>query len=213
MKSKNRQRKKLVALTAIAGMMMGLGVTALAAGGIFYGFQQLTDPFTTSSSLDVRNLNVILDDDTLRLTATVKNSGQTSITAVFIDSITVSDVTLKQDQGGVLNAKKTGTGTYFCTVAFATAPTDGVKCSKITDARGFSLSSTAINADDKTYTVTSSTLEGGRTSALVMEIESTSAPDLSADVNISDKLNLVLRFTSGQDELLTDVFTTRVKPG
>ena len=35
--------------------------------------------------------------------------------------------------------------------------------------------------------------------------------DLGSDVNISDKLNLVLRFTSGQDELLTDVFTTRVK--
>ena len=46
-----------------------------------------------------------------------------------------------------------------------------------------------------------------------MEIESASDPNIGADVNISDKLNLVLRFTSGQDELLTDVFTTRVKPG
>ena len=43
-----------------------------------------------------------------------------------------------------------------------------------------------------------------------MEIEDS---NLDTDVNISDKLNLVLRFTSGQDELLTDVFSTRVKPG
>ena len=193
--------------------MIGIGITVAAGGTLFYTFQSQTDPFTTSSSLEVRNLNAVLDEDTLRLTATVKNSGQTSITAVFIDSITVSDVTLKQDQGGVLNAKETGTGTYFCTVAIATAPTDGVKCSKIDDARGFSLSSTGVNADSATYTVTTSTLEGGRTSALVMEVKSTSAPDMSADINISDKLNLVLRFTSGQDELLTDVFTTRVKPG
>ena len=61
-----------------------------------------------------------------------------------------------------------------------------------------------------------STIEGGRSTALVIKItaDGTSGiPDISEDVNISDKLNLVLRFTSGQDELLTDVFTTRVKPG
>ena len=61
--------------------------------------------------------------------------------------------------------------------------------------------------------MTESALEGGRTGALVMEIESSSSPDIDNNANISDKLNLVLRFTSGQDELLTDVFTTRVKPG
>ena len=61
-----------------------------------------------------------------------------------------------------------------------------------------------------------STIEGGRSTALVLKITSsggTNIPDIGDDVNISDKLNLVLRFTSGQDELLTDVFTTRVKPG
>ena len=61
--------------------------------------------------------------------------------------------------------------------------------------------------------MTESTLEGDRTDAPVMEIESSSSPDIGNSVNISDKLNLVLRFTSGQDELLTDIFTTRVKPG
>ena len=78
------------------------------------------------------------------------------------------------------------------------------------DARGFSTTVSIVGND---VTVTESMLEGGRTGAFVMEIESASDPNIGADVNISDKLNLVLRFTPGQDELLTDVFTTRVKPG
>ena len=84
------QRRRLVALSSIVGIMIGIGITVAAGGTLFYTFQSQTDPFTTSSSLEVRNLNAILKDDTLTLTATVKNSGQTSITEVFIDSITVS---------------------------------------------------------------------------------------------------------------------------
>ena len=78
------------------------------------------------------------------------------------------------------------------------------------DARGFSATVSIVGND---VTVTESTLEGGGTGALVMEIESSSSPDIGNSVNTSDKLNLVLRLTSGQDELLTNVFTTRVKPG
>ena len=204
------QRRRLVALSSIVGIMIGIGITVAAGGTLFYTFQSQTDPFTTSSSLEVRNLNAVLDDDTLRLTATVKNSGQTSITQVFIDSITVSDITVKQDAAGILDVG----GKKFCKVGVATAVAADniIVCIEADDARGFALSTNADeDVDDATYEP--STLEGGRTSALVMEVESTTTPDLSADVNISDKLNLVLRFTSGQDELLTDVFTTRVKPG
>ena len=107
----------------------------------------------------------------------------------------------------------TGGDKNFCTATItAVAASNIVGCTEADDARGFSLSTNA-DEDIADAAVLKSTLEGGRTNALVMEIESTSAPDIGADVNISDKLNLVLRFTSGQDELLTDVFTTRVKPG
>ena len=203
------QRRRLVALSSIVGIMIGIGITVAAGGTLFYTFQSQTDPFTTSSSLEVRNLNAVLDDNTLRLTATVKNSGQTSITQVFIDSITVSDVTIKQDAAGILDVE----GKKFCSITTATTATGTIiVCQPAEDARGFALSTNAdTDLDDAEYV--ESTLEGGRTSALVMEVESTGSPDLSDDVNISDKLNLVLRFTSGQDELLTDVFTTRVKPG
>ena len=206
-------RRKIIALSSIVGIMIGIGITVAAGGTLFYTFQSQTDPFTTSSSLEVRNLNAVLDDDTLRLTATVKNSGQTSITEVYIDSITVSDLTIKQNSVGILNVDGDGGDKNFCTVAVtAVAANNVIACTKADDARGFSLSENA-DEDAADADELESTLEGGRTNALVMEIESSSAPDLSDDVNISDKLNLVLRFTSGQDELLTDVFTTRVKPG
>ena len=61
------------------------------------------------------------------------------------------------------------------------------------DARRFSTTVSIVGND---VTVTESTLEGDRTDAPVMEIESSSSPDIGNSVNISDKLNLVLRFTS-----------------
>ena len=208
------KRRQLVALSAIVGVFITIGITVAAGGTLFYTFQSQTDPFTSSSSLEVRNLNAVLDDDTLRLTATIKNSGQTSLTAIYIDSITISDLAIKQDAAGILNADgSSATTKNFCTVAVTAVAADNVvECIKAEDARGFSLS---INADEDIAdaSVLGSTLEGGRTNALVMEIESSTNPNIGADVNISDKLNMVLRFTSGQDELLTDVFTTRVKPG
>ena len=201
------QRRRLVALSSIVGIMIGIGITVAAGGTLFYTFQSQTDPFTTSSSLEVRNLNAVLNGDTLKLTATVKNSGQTSITAIFIDSISVSKVKIGQngDDKNVLNVAVGNTGKNFCKAAVTSL------CTAIVRADGFSLNEgggTVI--PDGT---TSSTLEGGRSNALVMEVKSDANPPLGTNINISDKLNLVLRFTSGQDELLTDVFTTRVKPG
>ena len=187
------QRRRLVALSSIVGIMIGIGITVAAGGTLFYTFQSQTDPFTTSSSIEVRNLNAVLKADTLSVTATVKNSGQTSITNVFVNEITVSDITFKQDAtdgGGTLS----GTGKNT-TVVWTQAQLE------IAGMEGAGLDST---------------IEGGRSTALVLKITSsggTNIPDIGDDVNISDKLNLVLRFTSGQDELLTDVFTTRVKPG
>ena len=205
------QRRRLVALSSIVGIMIGIGITVAAGGTLFYTFQSQTDPFTTSSSLEVRNLNAVLKDDILQLTATVKNSGQTSITSLFIESVSVTDLTISQDKYGILEVKGTPGTKYFCNAVVATA--GGVQaCKKIDDSRGFSISTDGVNTGT-TISLTESTLEGGRTNALVLKIESSGTPDISDDINISDKLNLVLRFTSGQDELLTDVFTTRVKPG
>ena len=156
-------RRKIIALSSIVGIMIGIGITVAAGGTLFYTFQSQTDPFTTSSSLEVRNLNAVLDDDTLRLTATVKNSGQTSITEVFIDSITVSDLKIKQTGVGILNVEGSGGSTKaknFCTkVVAAVAANNVIACIKADDARGISLSTNA-DEDAADAEVLESTLEG-----------------------------------------------------
>lgn len=198
------RRERLAALSSIVGIMIGIGITVAAGGTLFYTFQSQIDPFTTSSSLEVRNLNAVLNGDSLSVTATIKNSGQTSITAVYVDEITVSDLTISQGGSPATLGAGDGAGSKaFCLLSNSTS------CdAAASDARGFSIHDGAASSPEES----DSTLEGGRSGAFVMKIESASAPDLS-DVNISDKLNLRLRFTSGQDELVTDVFSTRVKPG
>ena len=112
----------------------------------------------------MRNLNAILDDEELRITATVKNSGQTSITALFIDSITVSAISIEQDKYGILTLDdSTNTDTDYCkTAKVAAAGTPPViACTAAEDARGFSISTTGWQSGD-TVTVSPSTLEGGR---------------------------------------------------
>ena len=198
------QRKRLVALSAIVGVFITIGITVAAGGTLFYTFTSQTDPFTSSSSLEVRNLNAVLDDDTLRVTATIKNSGQTSLTSVFIDTISVTDITITQDDDYKLVLAKGTTTQEFCVI-------QGGGCAKADRAEGYSL----LRQTGNNTEVVDSTLEGGRTQAFVMAITcgGTCTPNIGDNVNISDKLNLVLKFTSGQDELLTDVFTTRIKPG
>ena len=184
-----QQRRKLVALSAIVGTLIAVGVTAVAGGGLYYAFQSQTDPFTTSSSMDVRNLNAVLDDNTLKVTATLKNSGQTSLTTVYIDSISVSDVNIEQTRTN---------STYYPIILEID---NVVRTGTIDREKGIGIGSI---------------LEGGRTNAFVLEItydDTNNANDLGSNINISDRLSLTLAFTSGQDELLTDVFATRVKPG
>ena len=205
------KRRKIIALSAIIGVMIAAGITVAAGSTLFYTFQSQTDPFTTSSSVEVRNLNAVRDDDTLRVTATLKNSGQTSLTNVFIDNISVSVLKISQDEYGILTLDGQFAPQTHCTSDTPPNCANELVAAKI---RGFSLSTNGLKNDSAT--VTDSILEGGRTNAFVLEIDCNLAAcgaDISQDVNISDKLNLVLRLTSGDDVILTDVFTTRIKPG
>ena len=85
-------KKKIVALSAIFGIIIGLGVTAAAGGTLYFTFQSQTDPFTASSAVELRNLNVVRDGDTLTVTGVLKNSGQTSISRLWIDNMAVSNL-------------------------------------------------------------------------------------------------------------------------
>ena len=210
-----QQRRKLIAMSAVVGTLIMVGATAAIGAGVYSVVSGQIDPFTESSSIEVRNLNAVRDDDTLRVTATLKNSGQTSITSIFIESISVSEVEIKQDQEGKLTLESdAGNPKTFCHNTAANNTCDNKLAAD--EARGVSLH---ISGTGDAAVVSDSVLEGGRTNAIVLEIECNDdgatgcGADISDDINISDKLNLVLRFYSGDDELLTDVSTTRVKPG
>ena len=86
------RNKKIAALSAIFGIIIGLGVTAAAGGTLMFAFQSQTDPFTASSSVELRNLNVVRDGDTLTVSGVLKNSGQTSISRLWIDNLVVSNL-------------------------------------------------------------------------------------------------------------------------
>ena len=57
------QRQRLPGLSAIVGIIIGVGVTAAAGSTLYYTFESQTDPFKSGSALDVRNLSVVKDED------------------------------------------------------------------------------------------------------------------------------------------------------
>ena len=188
--------KRLPGLSAIVGIIIGVGVTAAAGSTLYYTFESQTDPFKSSSALDVRNLSAVKDGDLLRITATLRNNGQTRIDGVTIDKILVSDVEILQrltnnnQVGLVINGiPQTNSTDYIYT-------SEGLTDGSSTPARSVSI-------------------PYGQSKALILEIESDSsaAQKISEFVNVSDRLTITLRIEAGGDIIITDAYSTRVKPG
>ena len=187
-------RQRLPGLSAIVGIIIGVGVTAAAGSTLYYTFESQTDPFKSGSALDVRNLSVVKDEDLLRITATLRNNGQTRIDEVTIDKILVSNVEIFQNSTGnnqvALNVDGTDQnhGTeYTYTVE---GLTDGSRRSTVS-------------------------IPYGQSAALILELKSaaTVANGIEESVNVSDRLTMTLRIEAGGDRFITDAFSARVKPG
>lgn len=190
----NTQRQRLPGLSAIVGIIIGVGVTAAAGSTLYYTFESQTDPFKSGSALDVRNLSVVKDEDLLRITATLRNNGQTRIDEVTIDKILVSDVEISQNFTGnkqvglTVNGNNQAAGSdYAYTVE---GLTDGSKGSVVS-------------------------IPYGQSAALILELKSASSASNSIEdyVNVSDRLTMTLRIAAGGDTFITDAFSARVKPG
>ena len=182
--------RRAPALSAIVGIIIGVGVTAAAGSTLYYTFESQTDPFKSSSALDVRNLSVVKDEDLLRITATLRNNGQTRIDEVTVDKILVSDIEIFQTGPSIVNLNVNGTGQthsthYTYTVEGLTTPSSQVS------------------------------IPYGQSEALILEIKSdpSAANDVENFVNISDRLTMTLRVGAGGDNFITDAFSARVKPG
>ncbi len=196
-------RTKKAALSAIFGTIITLGVTAAAGSGLYFIFQEQADPFLSNSGITVTTLSALLDGDTLSITGAIKNIGQITVSEIYIDSISVSDLRIIQDADtGILTLTDGTASSNRCAATF----TGCTAALGIGTFKGFSVG-------DAVGTVTESVLEGGRTNAFKIEVTETTSPDISKVVNISDRLTLKLQFESGEDTLISDAYTVRVRPG
>lgn len=181
------QRQKMPALSAIVGIIIGVGVTAAAGSTLYYTFESQTDPFKSSSALDVRNLSAVKDEDLLRITATLRNNGQTRIDEITIDKILVSDITISQNAVNsavnlTINDVYQASNKYVYNLE---GLTDSTKSSMVS-------------------------IPYGQSAALILEINN---EQISESVNVSDRLTMTLRIKAGGDMFITDAFSARVKPG
>ena len=182
--------RRAPALSAIVGIIIGVGVTAAAGSTLYYTFESQTDPFKSSSALDVRNLSVVKDEDLLRITATLRNNGQTRIDQVTIDKILVSEIEIFQTGPSIVKLDVDGTNqTHNTHYTYR--------------AEGLTTPSGVVS------------IPYGQSEALVLEIKSdpTATDDIENHVNISDRLTMTLRVGAGGDNFITDAFSARVKPG
>lgn len=185
-------RKRVPALSAIVGIIIGVGVTAAAGSTLYYTFESQTDPFKSGSALDVRNLSVVKDEDLLRITATLRNNGQTRIDAVTVDKILVSDMEIFQNRTGSNGIGLVIDGNVQTHMTHYTYAVEGI-----------------------TSPTSSVSIPYGQSAALILELESVdSASDgIEEHVNVSDRLTMTLRIQAGGDTFITDAFSARVKPG
>ena len=223
------RNRKIVALSAIFGIIIGLGVTAAAGGTLYFTFQSQTDPFTASSAIELRNLNVVRDGDTLTVTGVLKNSGQTSISRLWIDNLAVTnfvayqslanggDPTATSDDLQIIIHKSDNRNSIHCLsvgtggTCPSTLGTGNYSDIRTRDFDGISMANTA--GDDE-----ESILEGGRTQAFKVVITcsgagSCSVLDISKDIAISDRLTLTFGYASGDDILVSDAYSARVRSG
>ena len=226
------RRKKLLAMSAILGMVIGLGLTAAVGGGLYYIYQEQADLFSTSAQIEVRNLNALRSGDTLTITANVKNVGSTALTDVYLFEARTGDafsITTSDPSGHVV----VSSGDYDAETDVGAASGDYDTLNELCGLNG---ASTTCDNDHgriafsgisfgtgvaNSYPVASSSLDGGGTTAirLVVDLPDTAADvlagsgEISETVTITDRLTLQLGVSSGDDDFLSDIYNTRIRPG
>ena len=217
-KKTTQKTRRLLAVSAVLGMVIGIGLTAAVGGGVYYAYQQQADLFATSSQLEVRNLNAVRSGDTLTITANIKNVGSTSITNLAINEIStgenfrIYDSTSTDDRLNVESLTKVGLagvsdGTTYHLGVLGTSGEGAI----IDKPRGFGINS---GSDDVS-------LDGGGSTAFQLRINYTDTliaatsgnESIDNSVRISDRLTFQLFFKAGQDQQVSDVYNTRVRPG
>ncbi len=91
-------RRRKPAVANILGLIIGIALVASVGGVVYYMFYEQADIITTTSNLEIRNLNAIRTDNTLTVTANMRNMGTAVIGDVHLNEITVGSKFSIQDK-------------------------------------------------------------------------------------------------------------------
>ena len=222
----NKKRRKLAAVSAVLGMIIAIGLTAAVGGGVYYTFQEQADLFSSSSQLEVKNFNAIRTDDTLRISANIKNIGSTAVGDMTVGSI-ISGNNFAFERTGE-NSDGDGIYTIKAHDGFVVVTKEDVilKGGKLHSSDGGTEVMTGLSKitpdddepDGPAVTISGlKQIDGGSTIAMNITFEypgpNPSSPLLSKTVKVSDRLIFQLSYTSGTDEFVSDVYNTRIRPG
>lgn len=210
--NRKETRKKLAAVSAVLGMIIGIGVTAAVGGGVYYAFQEQADLFSSSSQIEIRNLSAVRNGDTLTITANIKNAGSTAITNLQINEInTGEEFVIFRDSVASGNNLKAKIGS--CEVLIDGGGTGAGNDDCSTTAKGPDVE--RRSGFNNSGAGASVSLDGGASTAFQLKItQSGTTANISEAVQISDRLTFQLFYTSGQnEEFVSDIYNTRVRPG
>ncbi len=187
-------KKRTAAVANILGLIIGIALVTSVGGVVYYMFYEQADIITTTSHLEIRNLNAIKIDgtaDTLTVTANIRNMGTANIDNIYLSEITVSGISIT---AGTAHTKVKINGSADIVVK------NGGKFASSTK------SASELIEDD----IHKVPLSGGSSVAFQLKIQ-----DNDIDpIKISDRLTLQLEYVVGNsDTFLTDVYNTRVRPG
>lgn len=232
--------KRTVAVSAVLGMIIGIGITAAVGGGVYYIFQEQADLFSSSSQIEIRNLNAVLVEDhagtdTLRVTANIKNVGSTSIGSIEINNISAGRLTITDVEeckhggdnptvgncieihigGGKGAGNGAGTGNSTDNKVYISSRNQGAAAGDKADlgSKAGASESTANITGKKGFNLPGGAkvpINGGGSKAFQMIVEG----DMIAEsISVSDRLTFQLKFESASDEYVSDIYNTRVRPG
>ena len=192
--------RKRRAVSAIVGIMLGLGLTAVAAGGLYVMTSDLSDSAITISSVEIQNPRLYLTGDDAYLSMNIKNTG-TSTAKNMVATV------LLQCNGGT-------TGTFAVIAATAATTTTAAKpavaltdeCASLTGVTAGSLRSYFVGSQINS-------LEPGETASISGAVEVWLTATTSEGVKLvgGEKYLIQINGVNSEDEPIIQTASVRVR--
>ena len=193
-------RRPIVLLSVlVAGIGIGIAGTLLYAS-----LEQIP---SKTPPLEIDGLVATLDGNTLLVEAVMSNTGQELVVDIFIDRITAGNVTITQDEYGLVILSHDDTHAEYCHSAYG--------CGKML---GKSVGFSAGTSDSPSGGMTTdSFIKAGHDADFILEIRCDSAEYcgtvIGEHVDVSDSLSFALKYVSDGEPFLTGTKTAVIMQG